>query len=45
MYRVIDRYLAEVDLDDGKVYKIDQDDLETVIPKVILFFEALVIIM
>ena len=32
--RVIDRYLAEVDID-GKVYKIDQDDLETVIPKVI----------
>jgi DNA/RNA-binding protein KIN17 len=31
--RVIDRYLAEVDID-GKVYKIDQDDLETVIPKV-----------
>lgn len=32
--RVIDRYLAEVDID-GKVYKIDQDDLETVISKVI----------
>ncbi len=34
--RVIDRYLAEVDFD-GKVYKIDQDDLETVIPKVRFF--------